>query len=258
MRVSEAKELIKKLVETFFDKATVTFAKQSRAPKHNLPLIVITPGDVKRDANPTYKILDGYLIGSYASRMSVMIDLFTHGSPVYDDETAHAIAYENTALDDMLSFADFLGSPYVIEWSTQNNITVLIEGNVRDLSAVVKDSNYEYRSCLTIMLYFTQTTVGSSAALSEDSVVYPTENTDSEGMIIYTPKEPVPEESISGIYNGIEDPDNIIYGQEEIEEIEKKKPIVKPEKIETSVGGCSDALVDTEIGYFIEAEIKEE
>ena len=32
----------------------------------------------------------------------MQIDLFTHGRPVVDEETGRIVAYENTAIDDMM------------------------------------------------------------------------------------------------------------------------------------------------------------
>lgn len=245
MRVSQAKELFRQLTKSYFAGATVTFTRQSRAAKADLPLVTITPGNVKRPLHPAYKVQDGIQVGSYLSRISMTVDLFTNGTPVTDDETGETVAYENTAMDDMLAFADFLGSQYAIEWCNRNDVSVLIEGDTQDLTGLVNDNNYEFRSRLTVMFYFTQRTVGGTAVLSEESILYPTGEKDESGQPIYTPKEPAPTTSSSGTYAGIT-------------EDEAETPIIEPVFEESPSGGGTEELADTGTGYFTEVEIKED
>lgn len=245
MRVSQAKELFRQLTKTYFAGATVTFTRQSRAAKADLPLVTISPGNVKRPLHPTYKVQDGVQIGSYLSRISMTVDLFTNGTPVIDDETGETVAYENTATDDILAFADFLGSQHAIEWCNRNDVSVLIEGEAQDLTGLVNDNNYEFRSRLIVMFYFTQRTVGSTAVLSEESILYPTDEKDESGKLIYTPKEPAPTTSSSGTYAGI---------TEDVSE----QPIIEPVFKESPSGGGTQELADNGTGYFTEVEIKED
>ena len=92
MRVSQAKELFRSLTAEYFVGAEVTFTRQSRAAKPPLALVTITPGNVKRPLNPAYKEIGGQLVGHYQSRISMQVDLFTHGLPVIDDETGRTVA----------------------------------------------------------------------------------------------------------------------------------------------------------------------
>lgn len=239
MRVSEAKDLFRQLTRSFFKGATVVFSQQSRAAKTTLPLVVIAPGNVNRPQNPTYKVIDGVLVGNYLSRLSITVDLFTNGAPVVDDETGKIVAYENTALDDMLGFSDFLGSQSTIEWSHSHDVTVLVEGDALDMTGLVNDNNYEFRSRLNIMFYFTQRTVGDASVLSEDSILYPKGNPP-----VYTPEEPVQSSSSTGTFSGITEDD--------------PPPIIDPVYKESSSGGGSEDLANQETGYFVEVEIKEE
>ena len=246
MRVSQAKELFRQLTKSYFAGATVAFPRQSRAAKSKTPLVTITTGNVKRPLHPTYKMKDGVQVGSYLSRISMTVDLFTNGAPVVDDETGKTVAYENTAMDDMLAFADFLGSQYAIEWCNRNDVSILIEGDAQDLTGLVNDNNYEFRSRLIVMFYFTQYTVGSAAVLSEESILYPTEEKDETGQPIYIPKEPAPTTSTTGTYPGITEAD------------EDEQPIVEPTFTVSPSGGGTQELADSEAGYFTEVEIKED
>ena len=73
-------------------------------------------------------------------------------------------------MDDMLSFADFLNSDYAIRWCHVNDVSILIDGDVQDLTGVVNDTNYEYRARMSVLFYFTQKTVGPTAVLKESSI----------------------------------------------------------------------------------------
>lgn len=237
MRVSQAKELFRSLTAQYFAGAEVTLSRQSRVAKPQVPLVSITPGNVSRPAMPNYEEIDGVLVGHYLSRISMQVDLFTHGMPVKDDDTGQIIAYENTAMDDMLAFMDFLNSPYTVEWCHTNDVAIAFDGDPQDLTGLVNDNNYEYRSQLKVLFFFTQKAVGHSATFGEDSIQYPTGSGD------YTTKEPQDTESSSGLYPGNE------YNTEDI---------VVPKFDQTSSGGGSDELAQIETGYFTEAEIKED
>lgn len=168
MRLSEIKELIRSITKEYFEKATVVFSKESRAVKPQLPLITISTGNVKRTVYSAREWEDETLVDNYLSSFPIQFDLFTHGSPVVDDETGAIIAYENTAVDDMLSFADFLNSEYVNLIADENDIAILTDSGVIDLTGLVNDNNYEYRSQMSATVYFTHKAKGHTSVLSED------------------------------------------------------------------------------------------
>jgi hypothetical protein len=227
VRASQAKELFRDLLQSYFTGANVTFTRQSRIAKPALPLVTITPGNVRRPLNPVYQNVEGEVAAYYQSRISMQIDLFTHGLPVYDIETGKAVAYENTAMDDMLALADFLNSEYTIEWCHRNDVSILIDGDATDLTGIVNDNNYEYRSRLTVQFYFTQKAVGYAAILTENSIQdLGGEDTDSTT-------------GSSGV-NYYDD------------------AVITPNFEHTSSGGGSEELANQSTGYFTEAEAKEE
>lgn len=150
MRVGQAKELFRALTQQYFGGANVVFANQSRTAKQKEPLVVLTPGNVHRPQAPNYTFVDGEVVGHYLSRFSITVDLFTNGSPVVDEASGKVVAYEDNAVDDMLSFADFLNSEHTVQWSHQNDVSILIDGDVLNLTGVVNDTSYEFRSRLTV------------------------------------------------------------------------------------------------------------
>lgn len=137
MRVGQAKELFRALTQQYFGGANVVFANQSRTAKQKEPLVVLTPGNVHRPQAPNYTFVDGEVVGHYLSRFSITVDLFTNGSPVVDEVSGKVVAYEDNAVDDMLSFADFLNSEHTVQWSHQNDVSILIDGDVLNLTGVV-------------------------------------------------------------------------------------------------------------------------
>ena len=239
MRATEARELFRQLTARYFAGATVTFSNQSRVAKPRVPLVTITPGIVRRPTAANYSMTDDEVVGHYLYRITFQVDLFTHGAPVVDDETGETVAYVNTAMDDMLSFADFLNSDYAIRWCHVNDVSILIDGDVQDLTGVVNDTNYEYRARMSVLFYFTQKAVGPTAVLKESSIQYP----DGEGG--YTPETPLETESPTNGY--------------ETDAMKKEEAaIVEPEFEQTSSGGGTEELAKETTGYFTEVEIKEE
>lgn len=243
MRVGEAKELFRQLAKRYFVSATVAFARQSRQPKADLPLVMLMPGNVKRPNTPNYETVNGTIVGNYLSRLSITIDLFTHGSPIIDEETGQTFAYENAALDDMLAFADFLNSEDTVQWCDRNDVSILIDGDAQDLTGIVNDTTYEYRSRLTVFFYFTQKAIGATAVASEASILYPTGEKDENGEPIYAPGEPIETESTSGDF-GYDAEDAVL-------------PVVKTEFEQSSSGGGNKELADKQVGWFNEVEFTE-
>ena len=230
MRVSEAKELFRSLVKEYFSGALVIWANQSRMVKPKPSLVTIRCGDVHRPLYPNYSITNDELIGYYESRMTVAVDVFTRGSRITNQDTGTAAGVENTAMNDLLAFMDYLNSQYVTEWSHQKDLTILLDNDPQDLTGIISETAYEYRARLTLSLYFTQTAVGHAAVMNENSVQYYIEGGGT------TPQEPVETESTT----------------------EKKKPApqtIVPSFEETSSGGGTDELADEDTGYFTEAEI---
>ena len=152
MKASEAKELFRTWTEKFFSGYEVVYTNQSRAAKPAVPLVTIAFGNAKRPPAPTYTIEDGSLEGHYQSRVSVVIDLFTNGRPITDD--TGITAYENTALDEMLAYCDYLNGVITTQWCRKHNLAILIEKEAQDITGAVNDNNYEYRARQELYLYY--------------------------------------------------------------------------------------------------------
>jgi hypothetical protein len=188
-----------------------------------------------------YEQADGEQVGSYPSRLSITVDLFTNGGAVTDDDTGQIVAYEDTSLEDMIAFADFLSSGYVSDWCRKNDASILIDGDIQGMTGVVNDTTYQYRSRMTVQFYFTQRVIGRTGVAAESSLLYPTGESDPEtGEPIYTTKVPEETESQTGDWP------------------KRDEPVIRPEFTVTSSGGGTEELANETTGYFTEAEVKEE
>lgn len=159
MKASEAKELFRQIAKGFFRNYTVIFSKQSRTPKPQVPLVTLSPGNVSRPQSANYEIQDGEPIGHYLSRLTIVVDLFTNGEPITENGTI--VAYENIAMDEILAFADYINSIKTVDFCHQHDVSLLIDGDAEDLTGIVNDTNYEYRSRLRVQMYFTQDTAST-------------------------------------------------------------------------------------------------
>ena len=237
----EARELFRQITETYFSGASVVFSNQSRVAKQQQPLVVIAAGNLSRPWVPNYSAVDGIMVGHYLSKLSFTVDLFTNGYPVIDPDTSRIVAYEDNALDDILSFADFLNSDYCIQWSHDHDVAIQLDGDALNMTGLINDNNYEYRARLSVLFYFTQQAIDRAAVLGEDSIVYPTGDPKNP----YSPEKPAETESPTGGYET-----DYIRKTEDA----KVQPTYKP----STSGGGNEELAQESIGYFSEAEIKEE
>ena len=113
-----------------------------------------------------------------------------------------------------------------------------MDGDAQNLTGVVNDTSYEYRSRLSFFVYFTQKTIDAAAVASEESILYPS----ADG--VYTPEIPIPTTSTTGG-----------YGSEEETAVENA--IVEKKFTTTPSGGGSSELTGKTVGYFTEAEVSE-
>jgi len=171
MRADDAKHLFTSLAKWYFAHGAVATSRQSRAAKFELPLISITYGNVTRQKSLNEVYVNGEPVGAFQQKMAITVDIFTHGKETKEtvDEQEYT-TYENSAMDDALSFVDFLDSHHAIAWSQRNDVAISVEGDVMDMTGLVNDSNYEYRARVNLSFYFTQYSVGAAGVLLESSL----------------------------------------------------------------------------------------
>lgn len=242
MRLNKLRTLFMALTKEYFGNATVRFARSSMKPKPDLPLVQLSFGPVERPHRPNYMVVDGYLVGMYGSFVRVDIDLFTHGAPVVNPTTSAVFDHENTAVEDMSAFEDYLNSEYVLNWQDIHSVAVQVEGEIQDLSGIINETTYEYRARMTVRLSYTSYATEHAGVLSEDSVVYPTGEYENDEEV-FAPGAPVRKTSTTGNFGSPE-------------EDREKRATVTPAFAQTSSGGGTQILAQLSTGYFTEAEIE--
>ena len=107
-------------------------------------------------------------------KLPLQIDLYTNGaegSPGPDG----FVTMEDTAVDDMTDFVDYLESPYVIHWCDRINATIVVNGPVQQLTGLVTDTDYQsaqwwnWSFAMSIRRWATPASRGKAASSTPES-----------------------------------------------------------------------------------------
>lgn len=221
MNIREARETMYELLALFFKGAAVVHGSQSHAVKEKPPVVVLTTISVNRPMNPPTEIVDGNPVSYYPTNMALQVDLYTKGALVEVGERQLALV-ENTALNDMIEFANFIGSEYFINWCHQKDIALALKSDAQDTTALINSASYQFRATLELTMSFTQKAVGYTGILDANSIKHSTPEGEAEG-----------DDTADDVY-------------------------FEPEYTPSVSGGGSKELAEESIGYFTEAEVKEE
>lgn len=246
MTVREAKRHIENITKKYFTGAEVGFSGQSANVKRTSPYVCITPGSPTRDQFPVQRMVNDRMVSYYQTRLPLQIDLYTNGaegSPGADG----FVTMEDTAVDDLTDFVDYLESMYVIHWCDRINASIIVNGPVQHLTGLVTDTDYQFRAMVELVFCYVHKAVGYTGIQGESSITYPGEpGVPGEPDAPGDPGTPGGGNTGDGSEPGYISPDDSEDGVE-----------IKPAYEPTSSGGRSKELVeDTEIGYFTEVEIK--
>lgn len=222
MTQGTAKALIYDAVSKYFSGATVAWSNQDRVAIPQKPFIRMTAGNLKRNRFPAVRIVDGIPVASYACSFSLMLDLFTHGQAIAGSEQR-----ENTAVEDLASFVDHLDSEYMADLCARNDITILLDSDVIDLSAAIHDAHYEFRSEVTLTVSFVHEAVGYTGTVGEETVK------------VVEITEPDPE-----------------TGEEVVVDTEESIDLSEPFEPSASGGNTEELARETDCGHFTAVEIK--
>lgn len=252
MTGSEARNHLKNITKKYFTGATVGFANQSSKVRAKVPFVCLTPGTPARDSFPTQRIVDDRLVSYYQTRLPVQIDLFTNGAEGEAGDNGF-VAMEDTSVDDLTDFVDYLESWYVTDWCHRIGAAIIINGGVQPLTGLVTDTDYEYRAMVEITFCYVHKAVGYTGIQGESSIQHPSEAATPPPESTEKPGEPAQpgEPSVTPIPKGDgSEPGYVV--PEDTEEGVTVKPVYEP----TASGGGSQELVEnTETGYFTRVNI---
>lgn len=249
MTFSEARGHIKNIVKKYFVGATVDFSKRSSSVMPQSPFVRITPGTPVRDQFPVERVVNDRLVKYYQTRMPVQIDLFTNGVEGEPDENGF-VQMEDTAVDDLTDFLNYLESAYVLHWCDRIDAAFIVNGGVQPLTGLVTDTDYQFRAMVELTFCFVHKAVGYAGIQGEASIQHPSEigpGSPSQPGETSPPGQPsvTPPDKGDGSEPGYTVPDDAENGV-----------VVEPEYTPTPSGGRSEELVSTETGYFTKVKIE--
>lgn len=152
MNLGEVKQLLYETVVRYHSGAMVVWEKtKGVTPKP--PYITLGYSNLNRSLFPLSDDEGTHKYYNYS--FTFEINLYTVGKPVKDD-SEKVLYYENTAVEDLEEFVRFLDSEEMTDELAEKNVTIVVNPPVRDLSELIGDTKFNYRS----MAEFTVTFVG--------------------------------------------------------------------------------------------------
>lgn len=156
MNLEEVKEALYDMTALFFHGAAVIWTEQINT-KPNPPCVTLKIGSIQRSAFP---ILDKDGSRYYSCRTTAEVNLYTKGKPITVGN--HVTGnYANTATSDLMDFFNYVESEEITDRMAEKGIEVTLIPPVRDLTALLNDSQYRYRAMAEAVVTFVQQADGS-------------------------------------------------------------------------------------------------
>lgn len=168
MTLNELHEHLYDLTADYFAGATVIWA-QEKIVKPKPSLVTLRLGNVSRPVQPISGFVDGTPCAYYPSKVPFEVNLYTKGA-AFSVPGKMIAAAQNTAVNDLLDFVNYLNSVFVANLCHNLDIDIAINGTVNDVSDYINDTRWQYRAMVEFSVGFTQIAVGATGILLESSV----------------------------------------------------------------------------------------
>ena len=162
----ELKKKLYDLVKSYFEGATVTWGKVSGSVNPKAPAVILSTVSLQRPYQPIKQTVDGVPVHCYPSKTTLQVDLYTKGAALNGGGAGMTAAHENTAVDDLVDFVNFINSVRVDDWSGIHDVSIMAN-TVQDLTELVNDTTWDYRAMVELEIGFTQTAVGHGGIMWE-------------------------------------------------------------------------------------------
>lgn len=139
------------LVSEFFQGATIAWAEQVNT-KPDIPYVTLKTGAINKSLFPVSDEAPG--TSYYICNTVLEINLYTRGREVRFEEDDCLVNYENTAVSDLMDFILFLESEEILDRIAGYNLDIQLMPPVRDLTELLNDSKYRYRSMAEFTVSF--------------------------------------------------------------------------------------------------------
>jgi hypothetical protein len=238
----ELKNAIFSFVSDYFAAATVIWGRNTAVNPRN-PMITLHMGNVSRTYVPMTHAVNGVPTHIYPSATTVQVDLFTKGAELVETPDVTA-AREDTAVDDLVMFVNYINSLHGQEWCVKNDVTILAN-QVHNLTDVINDTSWDYRAMVELEVRFMQSAVGFAATMWEGGMPYYSNaqpQFDEDGYAL--------DKNGDRLYDGEGSPIRLPLDDGGV-------PIL-PDVEPTTSGGGSQELADQSTGWFEQVEITEE
>lgn len=158
MTIGELREVIHEVVKRYFTGASVKWMNENTT-KPTGPLVTLQLGNVRRELFSIMDNRQGRPVKLYHSRAMLDVNLYTPGG-VGKAKPGIRPRAENTALNDLQDFVDYMDSDYAMGLLDAADVTVLPEGPTMDVSELIDSAQYEYRAMQQFTVEFTQNAAG--------------------------------------------------------------------------------------------------
>lgn len=167
MTFAEIKQLLYDLVARYHPEAMVVWEKtKGVTPKP--PYITLKYSNLNRSAFPLSDDEGEHKYYNYD--FTFEINLYTVGKEV---KAGNASYFENTAVEDLEEFVRFLDSEGTTKELAQKNVTIVFNPPIRDLSELIGDTKFNYRSMCEFTVSFAGTADGEYGVIGNKSVPNP-------------------------------------------------------------------------------------
>ena len=139
------------LVSEFFQGATIAWVEQVNT-KPDIPYVTLKTGAINKSLFPVSDEVPG--TSYYICNTVLEINLYTRGREVRFEEDDCLLNYENTAVSDLMDFVLFLESEEILDRIAGYNLDIQLMPPVRDLTELLNDSKYRYRSMAEFTVSF--------------------------------------------------------------------------------------------------------
>ena len=175
MTERELRQELDKLVAEYFAQlkeiGNIVWAKTKPVQPSRTYVSLYLSG-IRGPSLPNRSYVDGIVHDSYPRETTLTINLFTEGAPTSDDPNIIS-SNENTAVNDLMGFVNFLNSVHVDHWRGRTGV-VLKANEVKDLTSLTHGSSWAYRAYVEIKVGFTQNVAGHAGINFEGGIpLYP-------------------------------------------------------------------------------------
>lgn len=158
MNSNELRHTLRDIVKMYFANANVLWSN-GRYTKPNKPYITLSLRSVSKTIHSIRSAPNGVLRQSYPSQAVLTVNLITNGKRTATKE-GYTDIYDNTAVADLEDFCNFIESVKVSYICDEKDISIVQNGTVTDVTALLDGMEPEYRAMVEFTVDYMQEVSG--------------------------------------------------------------------------------------------------